>query len=66
MTTNDTMREFAVTGMTCASCVMRVEKALRKVDGISAATVNLADEHAVVQATPAGLITAVAAVEKAG
>ena len=66
MTTNDTMREFAVTGMTCASCVMRVEKALRKVEGISEATVNLADEHAVVHATPSALITAVAAVEKAG
>ena len=66
MTTNDTMREFAVTGMTCASCVMRVEKALRKVDGISDATVNLADEHAVLHATPNALIAAVAAVEKAG
>lgn len=66
MTTSDSVREFAVTGMTCASCVMRVEKALRKVEGISDATVNLADEHAVVHATPSALIVAVAAVEKAG
>ena len=66
MTTSDNVREFAVTGMTCASCVMRVEKALRKVEGISEATVNLADEHAVVHGTPSALISAVAAVEKAG
>jgi Cu+-exporting ATPase len=33
-------------GMTCASCVGRVEKALDKVPGIEAATVNLATEQA--------------------
>lgn len=33
-------------GMTCASCVSRVEKALEKVPGIEAATVNLATEQA--------------------
>ena len=33
-------------GMTCASCVGRVEKALEKVPGIEAATVNLATEQA--------------------
>jgi Cu+-exporting ATPase len=35
-------------GMTCASCVRRVEKALTKVDGVSAASVNLAAETATV------------------
>ncbi|MFN5928760.1 MAG: heavy metal translocating P-type ATPase [Roseiflexaceae bacterium] len=66
MTTPDQALEFAVTGMTCASCVMRVEKALRKVEGVHGATVNLADEHAVLQAPAQVLSAAVAAVEKAG
>jgi copper chaperone CopZ len=37
-----------ITGMTCASCVRRVEKALGKVPGVSAAQVNLATEAATV------------------
>lgn len=39
--------DFRVTGMTCASCVGRVERALRAVPGVSSATVNLATERAV-------------------
>ncbi|NVO06289.1 MAG: heavy metal translocating P-type ATPase, partial [Rhodoferax sp.] len=39
--------------MTCASCVGRVERALKKVPGVSAATVNLATESARVQMVPA-------------
>jgi P-type Cu+ transporter len=35
-----------VEGMTCASCVLRVEKALKKVDGVADVTVNLATEKA--------------------
>ena len=35
-----------IEGMTCASCVSRVEKALEKIPGIEAATVNLATEQA--------------------
>ena len=35
-----------VKGMTCASCVSRVERALKKVPGVSEATVNLASERA--------------------
>ncbi|MBI3788362.1 MAG: copper-translocating P-type ATPase, partial [Ignavibacteriales bacterium] len=34
-----------VEGMTCASCVLRVEKALKKVDGVTEANVNLATEN---------------------
>ena len=37
--------ELAVTGMTCASCVARVEKKLSKLDGVSA-SVNLATDSA--------------------
>ena len=39
-----------ISGMTCASCVARVEKALLKVPGVSAASVNLATEQAKVRA----------------
>lgn len=38
--------EFAVEGMTCASCIARVEKALKSVPGVIDATANLASEHA--------------------
>ena len=38
-----------IDGMTCASCVARVEKALAKVDGVNAASVNLATEKAQVR-----------------
>ena len=42
--------QLQVTGMTCASCVSRVEKSLLKVPGVQAATVDLATEKASVQA----------------
>jgi Cu+-exporting ATPase len=41
-------RTFGVTGMTCASCVGRVERALRKLPGVVEASVNLANEKATV------------------
>ncbi|HZO32337.1 MAG TPA: heavy metal translocating P-type ATPase [Chloroflexota bacterium] len=59
---------FGVTGMTCASCVRRIEKALGKVAGVQDASVNLATEKARVVYDPA-LVTPGqlrAAVEKAG
>ena len=40
------IHDFAVGGMTCASCVMRVERALRKVPGVHDVSVNLATETA--------------------
>ncbi|HPG61170.1 MAG TPA: heavy metal translocating P-type ATPase [Casimicrobium sp.] len=38
--------DISIGGMTCASCVMRVERALKKQPGVQAATVNLATESA--------------------
>lgn len=43
---------LSVEGMTCASCVKRVEKAISKVEGVDSVTVNLATEKATVQAQP--------------
>jgi len=59
---------FPVTGMTCASCVRRIEKALSKVDGVHEASVNLATEKARVAYDPdtATLEALQKAVEKAG
>ncbi|MBB3197270.1 heavy metal translocating P-type ATPase [Roseateles terrae] len=59
--------QLAITGMTCASCVGRVERALRRVPGVQQAEVNLATETARVTSL-GGVSTAalVAAVEKAG
>ena len=37
---------FPVEGMTCASCVARVEKSIRKIEGIKNVSVNLATEKA--------------------
>jgi len=59
--------ELQVEGMTCASCVSRVEKALRKVPGVVSATVNLATERATVQASKDVAASVLeAAVAKAG
>jgi Cu+-exporting ATPase len=53
--------------MTCASCVARVEKALKAVPGVRSAEVNLATESAAVRASGAvELATLSAAVERAG
>ena len=38
--------DIGIGGMTCASCVARVERALNKVPGVTSATVNLATESA--------------------
>ena len=51
--------DLAIEGMTCASCVARVEKALQKVPGVSRASVNLATERATILA-PAGTVSTAA------
>ncbi|MFL5189562.1 MAG: heavy metal translocating P-type ATPase [Microvirga sp.] len=44
--------DIPIQGMTCASCVGRVEKAIRSVEGVAAANVNLATERAYVEFAP--------------
>ena len=58
-----------IRGMTCASCVARLEKSLSKVAGVDAASVNLATEKAQIRVNQESqLITdlLIAAVEKTG
>jgi Cu+-exporting ATPase len=42
-----------VGGMTCAACSARVERGLKKIDGVGEASVNLATEKALVTYDPA-------------
>jgi len=60
--------KLAIEGMTCASCVSRVEKALKQVPGVLSASVNLATETAEVGVVGGGamLPALMAAVAKAG
>jgi Cu+-exporting ATPase len=64
--------DISIQGMTCASCVLRVEKALKAVPGVSKATVNLATERAHINwnlecsDTTDGSLKVLAAVHKAG
>lgn len=51
--------EFGIEGMTCASCVRRVELAILAVSGVISATVNLATESATVQFLDASALTAI-------
>ena len=57
--------ELAVDGMTCASCVGRVERALQAVPGVSQAVVNLATERATVRGV-AAVEDLLAAIDKVG
>jgi len=62
-------RTFAldIEGMTCASCVNRIERYLGKLDGVTKANVNLATERATVVAGPSVTVDQIiAAVEAAG
>lgn len=59
--------QLAISGMTCASCVGRVERALAKLPGVDEASVNLAAEsatirHYAVAGLPARMVAAVKAV----
>ncbi len=61
-------RDLVIKGMTCASCVSRVENVLERVPGVVSAQVNLATERARVdlRAGSAGVKDLITAVERAG
>jgi P-type Cu+ transporter len=61
--------ELGIVGMTCAACVRRVDKALRAVDGVRDAHVNLVTHRATIDVERAGAVSLsalAAAIEKAG
>ncbi|NNF64759.1 MAG: copper-translocating P-type ATPase [Acidimicrobiia bacterium] len=59
--------QLSIEGMTCASCVSTVERALSAVPGVQTASVNFAAEQAAVQLDPATPVSAlIAAVDSAG
>jgi len=57
--------DIGIGGMTCASCVMRVEKALNRLPGVSEASVNLATESARVTVQGLGRTEALARLSRA-
>jgi Cu+-exporting ATPase len=61
-------RELAISGMTCATCALRVEKALSTVAGVARAEVNLATERALVEGAAGVLrpVDLISAVRRAG
>ena len=61
----DVTTELSIDGMTCASCVSRVEKALKNVPGVKEANVNLATERATIFGTT-NVAALISAVDKAG
>src|SRR5471032_1591130 len=58
--------DLPIVGMTCASCAGRVERALSKVIGATAVSVNLATEQARIQAPSDSLPALMDAVQQAG
>lgn len=63
---DNTALQFDIRGMTCASCVARVEKTLRAVPGVDDASVNLATEKARVQGAAIDVQALLAAIDRAG
>lgn len=61
----DDSQQLLINGMSCASCVSRVQKALQGVPGVSQARVNLAERTALIMGS-ASAAELVQAVEKAG
>ncbi len=66
MAANESVIELGIHGMTCASCVGRVERSLLKVPGVTAAAVNLATERARVEGSSVDAQALITAIDKAG
>ena len=58
------MEQYIVTGMSCAACSARVEKAVSRVEGVTSCSVSLLTNSMGVEGT-AGAESIIAAVEKA-
>jgi Cu+-exporting ATPase len=63
-----TVTTLPVTGMTCANCVATVERNLKKISGVTSATVNLATERATIEYDPGAVndLEFVARIQRAG
>jgi len=61
----DILQQYDITGMSCAACSARVEKAVSSLDGINSCTVNLLTNSMTVEGT-ASESEIISAVEKAG
>ena len=61
----ESMKQYTVTGMSCAACVARVEKAVKKVEGVENCAVSLLTNSMGVEGT-ADPLAVIAAVEDAG
>lgn len=59
------MEKYNITGMSCASCSARVEKAVKKLDGVNSCSVNLLTNSMIVEGDVASQ-TVIKAVEDAG
>ena len=59
------MEKYNITGMSCASCSARVEKAVKKLDGVNSCSVNLLTNSMTVEGAVASQ-TVIKAVEDAG
>ena len=59
------MEQYTVTGMSCAACSARVEKAVAKVEGVTSCSVSLLTNSMGVEGT-ASPEAVIAAVEQAG
>jgi P-type Cu+ transporter len=62
MSQNEKETTLQISGMTCAACAVRIEKGLKKLEGVEEATVNLALERSSIKYDPS--VTNVAALEK--
>ncbi|KJG27177.1 cadmium-translocating P-type ATPase [Photobacterium angustum] len=59
------VQQLLLSGMTCASCVASVEKAIRQVTGVDTVSVNLAERTALISGTP-DIKAVIAAITEAG
>ena len=60
------IKEYSISGMSCAACSASVERAVRRISGVDAASVNLSTEKLFVRSTNDLSDEIFAAVQKVG